>query len=691
MVMALGLAALPFSASGAADGPVPIPQFKPSLSAKTDRIAHSGNTGSINAEVIHASLKQGLDALSNRDAATALAARDAMPEEAFDRRVLTWAIAVSGQRGISSREISAAQHGLRGWPGLEALRYHQERALYRENAPAADVLAAFSTTEPETTEGTLVLARALVAQGRESEAAGLLRGLWAKEKLNKASESDILAEFSGLLTTEDHRRRMEMLLYRGDFGQAARFGDLGKAQSLYRAWVSVAKRSDTAAALIAAVVPSWHDTPAYRFVRIEHLRHQEKYEEAAKLLSDMPKDRQALVEPGQWWIEQRIISRGLFDQGKIRAAYEIAASHVATEPTDIVDAEFHAGWYALRGLADASGAADHFRKILKASSRPISASRAWYWLGRAAEAGGPGDATEFFNRAAAFSATYYGQLAAAHLGRNTLDIPYPTPDGGERARFENREAVRAISRLEATGHGWRADSLYRALARELASPGELALLVARAEKTRGHQLSLQLGKLAFGRGLDVAALAFPVGVIPPAAEIDGAGEALAYAIARQESAFNPAAVSPANARGLLQLLPGTAKNVASRHGLAYSKERLTTDSAYNATLGAHYLGEQIDKFDGSYILTFIAYNAGPRRVGEWIKRYGDPRGKPIDAVIDWIERIPFAETRGYVQRVMENYQIYKARLGQEADIVDDLRMGRRQSKSITAGTPLLAP
>src|SRR5690606_5227297 len=162
-----------------------------------------------------------------------------------------------------------------------------------------------------------------------------------------------------------------------------------------------------------------------------------------------------------------------------------------------------------------------------------------------------------------------------------------------------------------------------------------------------HQLSLQIGKIAFSNGIDVAALAFPIGVIPQSADIAGSGKALAYAIARQESAFNPAAVSPADARGLLQLMPGTAAGVAKRHSLAYSKERLTSDAAYNATLGAHYLGEQISNFGGSYVLTFIAYNAGPRRVPQWIARYGDPRGKPVDAVVDWIERIPFSETRGY--------------------------------------------
>ena len=678
----LGASAITFlaAAASAQENQAPLPRFKPQILAKTNRPPAHDVTGSIAsasaAVPIDANLKTGLDALSSRDAKSAIAARDAMAKGTLDRHILTWAIAVSGQKGVPSYEIAQAQRELKGWPGLGALRANSERALYRENPPAPDVLSAFGTTRPETADGTIILARALQAKGDTDAAAKMLRILWSKDALDKDTETRILAEFPSLLTTADHKRRMEMLLYRGRMDQAGRFSDLGKAQSLYRAFVAVAKKAKNAAALIAAVDPSWAKEPAYLFIRVEYLRKQEKYEEAAKLLADLPKDKDALVNPTEWWVEQRIISRGLLDQGKFKAAYRIAANHVAADPADIVDAEFHAGWYALRGLEDAPTAARHFQRILQTSNRSISVSRAWYWLGRAAESGAAGNADDYFAKAATLPGTFYGQLAAARLGRKSLNVTYPSPSADDRLRFESREAVRAIARLEAAGHGWRADSLYRALAEELTSPGELAILAARAEKAGGHQLSLQIGKLAFGRGIDVAALAFPIGVIPATANISGSGKALAYAIARQESAFNPAAISPANARGLLQILPGTAKGVAGRHGLAYSKERLTTDTAYNATLGAHYLGEQIDDFGGSYILTFIAYNAGPRRVPEWINRYGDPRGKSIDDVVDWIERIPFAETRNYVQRVMENYQVYKSRLGQTADIVSDLRMGR---------------
>ena len=659
---------------------VPVPTRKPVLSDKVVPIATNETTNAIAtaAGPVSSDLKAGLDALSNKQPAAAIAVRDAMDEGTLDRHILTWAIAVSGQRGVPSFEIADAQRELQGWPGLKSLRANSERALYRENPPAADVLAAFGNTQPETTEGSLILARALVATGKADTAAKNLRAIWQRDTLDKDIETKILDEFSGLLTADNHQRRMVMLLYRNRVEQAERFGDLGKAQSLYRAWAAVSRGSDKATALIAAVDPAWRKDPAYLFIQVEYLRKQKKYEEAAKLLARMPKDKGALVNPGEWWVEQRVVSRGLLDSGDFRGAYRLAASHLATEATDIIDAEFHAGWYALRGMEDPATAARHFRRILDVSSRPLSASRAWYWLGRSAEAGGPGDANEYFTNAARYPGTFYGQLAAARLGRKTLNVAYPAPTADDRSRFENREAVRAITRLEGTGHTWRADSIYRALADELTSPGELALLSARAEKTGNHQLSLQVGKIAFGRGIDVAALAFPVGVIPSSANIDGSGKALAYAIARQESAFNPGAISTANARGLLQLMPGTAKGVASRYGLAYSQDRLTSDAGYNATLGAHYLGEQISSFGGSYILTFIAYNAGPRRVPEWLDRYGDPRGKPIDEVVDWIERIPFQETRNYVQRVMENYQVYKSRLGQKADIVEDLRMGRQK-------------
>ncbi|RFB96168.1 lytic transglycosylase [Rhizobium leguminosarum bv. trifolii] len=661
----------------------PVPGVKPLGFIPETAIPESITTGAIprNPAIapVNSDLKAGLDALSDKDPRLALSIRDNMPDGTLDRHILTWAIAVSGLKGVPSYEIASAAQELKSWPGLSRLRAYSERALYDENPAPSAVLAAFGDTAPETMQGAVILGRALVATGKQAQAAKYIRKVWRGEALDKPTEDKILIEFSALLTPADHKARMDYLMYRGRVAQAKRFGDMGQAQSLYKAWAAVDAKAGNAGALLDAVDARWRSDAGLLFARIEYLRKQDKYAEAAALLEQMPPERSELVNSGEWWNEQRIVSRGLVDQGQFKPAYRIVANYAATSPTDIVEAEFHAGWYALRGLQDPTTAEKHFRKILQTSNGPISVSRAWYWLGRAAEAGGPGKSSEFYAKAATFPGTFYGQLAAERLGRKTLNVAYPAPSAADRQRFQAREAVQAIARLEATGHGWRADTLYLALADQLQSPGELAVLAAQAEQSGDHHLSLQIGKIAYGRGIDVAALAFPVGVIPANANISGSGKALAYAIARQESAFNPAAVSAANARGLLQLLPGTAQAVAKRHNIAYSKDKLTADAGYNATLGAHYLGEQIEAFGGSYILTFIAYNAGPKRVPEWIGRYGDPRGRSIDDIVDWIERIPFPETRNYVQRVMENYEVYKARLGQPTDIERDLIGGRSAS------------
>ncbi|NTE85884.1 lytic transglycosylase domain-containing protein [Agrobacterium rubi] len=681
-LLAAGLAATVWSAwaGPSPDGVAPLPYVKPNAPAVPAFLPASPDvTGSIirpNMPLDVSDLKAGLDALSSRDAARAMSIRNALPITSLDRHILTWAIAISGQRDVPSSEITAAQRVLNGWPGIATLRANSERAMLRESPQPSDVIAYFATTAPETPEGTLALATAFNTSGHSDQAQTLIRRIWTSETMDTGLEDRVLSQFSGLLSVADHKARMDYLMYRNRVSQAKRFGDLGKVPQLYTAWAAVLQKSKTAAVALNAVPAAMRNDPAYLYARIENLRHQQKYEEAAALLAQAPKDPVKLGDPGEWWNERRIVARGLADLGDFKQAYNIVANHSATSAVDIADAEFHAGWYALRALQDPASAAKHFNALLQASNRPLSASRAYYWLGRTAEAGGPGNARDYFTKAAANPGTFYGQLAAARIGTTTINVTYPSPTDNDRQHFADREAVRAIERLEAAGYSWRADSLYRALAEQMDSPGELAILATRAEANNNHQVSLQIGKTAFSRGIDAAALAYPIGVIPGSANISGSGKALAYAIARQESAFNPAAVSPANARGLLQLLPGTAKGVASRHGMDFTQAKLTTDAGYNATLGAHYLGEQIDSFGGSYILTFVAYNAGPKRVPEWIARYGDPRGKPIDDVVDWIERIPFPETRNYVQRVMENYQIYKTRLGQKADIVTDLRDGR---------------
>ncbi len=668
--------ARPFAPTTTHQSPMNLVTPKP-RPATPDPVVTSAVSRMENPAAIGGTLKSGLDALSSRDTASAIAFRNGMPRGSLDRQILTWAIATSGLDGVPSAEIAAAATDLRGWPGTSVLRRNSERALFKENPAPATVIATFGNTRPQTTEGMILLARSYVSTGNAGKARELLSPWWATQRLSADDEQKILKEFSDVLTREDHQRRILRSLYNDRMQSAKLLAGPAQAQSLYNAFAAVAQKSPNAAKAIADVDRTWQGNAAYQFLKIRYLRRAERYNEATDLMLKAPRQASALVDPDAWWVERRILSRELLDLGKPQLAYKLVSAHAAESPTMAAEAEFHAGWYALRALNQPKTAAPHFAKIAEISSRPISASRAFYWLGRSAETGSGGDARDYYRRSAHFGTTFYGQLSAAKLSEKAPELIYPRPTEADRARFAGRPAVQAIKRLEQVGYSSRATTLYNQLSQELDSVGELALLAVMAERDENHYLALRVGKNAALRGLDVGALSHPLGAIPANANISGSGKALAYAIARQESEFNVGAVSKAGARGLLQLMPATAKSVATRNGMSFSAPRLTTDAGYNATLGAHFLGEQLDRFNGSYVLTFAGYNAGPRRASEWVEKYGDPRGKPIDQVVDWIERIPYSETRNYVQRVMENYEVYKARLTGSADIQTDLIYGRR--------------
>ncbi len=647
-----------------------------SPAAPIDPVVTSAIPVSATMDLAKIALKFGLDALKADDLARARTIRDSLPKGGLDRHILQWAMALSGDASVPSTEIAEAVRDLPGWPGLTALRRNSERALFRENPAPADVIAAFGATTPLTPQGAIILARAHVAGGNPEAARNVLGPLWRSAVMDAADEQRILSEFAGVLTREDHYTRMAAMLYDERIASAGRVAALADAGPLFAAWSAAIRKVRKTPELLKAVPATQQKSAGFMFAKALYLRKTQNLKDAAAVMASAPVDRESLIDPDAWWTERRILARALLDSGQAKLAYKTAAMHAAESPAAASEAEFHAGWIALRALDDANLAASHFAKLLTYSSMPQSASRGYYWLGRAQEAAGK-DSKAAYSQAAHYGTSFYGQLAAAKLLEKALELPKPLPTPQDRTRFETRESVAAIRRLEAVGHGTRARQLYFAMADELGSVGELALLADLAERYGDHFAALKVGKIAAARGLDVGALSHPLGAIPADADISGSGKALAYAIARQESEFNTGAVSKVGALGLLQLMPATAKEVAGRNGMAYDRVRLTADPAYNATLGAHFLGEQIDRFDGSYILTFAGYNAGPGRSKEWIAKYGDPRGKSVEFAVDWIERIPFTETRNYVQRIMENYQVYKARLGETVNIESDLTNGRQ--------------
>ncbi|AQX27773.1 MULTISPECIES: lytic transglycosylase domain-containing protein [unclassified Bartonella] len=621
-------------------------------------------------------LKFGLDTLSSKDITKTIALRNTMPQNSLDRHILTWAINTSYQTNIPSSEILSAINELKGWPGMNIMQRNFERAFIKENDSAQAILQKFTHHSPLTVQGMAALAKALIVTGQITRARQIIAPWWHTAELNTQEEDLILKNASAALTSTDHLKRMKIMLYANCIDSAQRVAKLAHAQSLFNAFAAVEKNESQAAQKLKAVDQSWRKDPLLQFAKIRYFRRTRQYDIAAKLMMQAPRDEINLINPDAWWIERRILSREMLDLNKPKIAYQLVSAHIRGTPSLEIDAAFHAGWYALRFLHNPKTAMRHFTRISQLSSSPLSASRGYYWMGRTAETlGEHKNATHYFHRAAYFGTTYYGQLAASRLNKKKLEIHFPKPTINERQNFSARKGVKIIQKLEDAGYDNLAKLFYKELSKTIENPGELALLAVMSEKNGDYYTSLKIGKNAVFRGKAVSALSHPIGAIPTSVNISAAKKALIYAIARQESEFNPIAISKAGAQGMLQLLPTTAKALANKHSIAWSHKKFSSDVSYNTILGAHFLNEQLKRFNGSYILAFISYNAGFRRANEWIKRYGDPRGQSLDKVVDWIERIPYTETRNYVMRVMENYEVYKARLIGTTDIKSDLVFG----------------
>lgn len=611
-------------------------------------------------------VKAAVGILSSEGGAQALTAAKALTDSA-DRKLVLWIIATSTDPTVTAPMIAEAMAELKDWPGQTLLRLRYEIAFLRTSPDADAVLRTLGQGPAPVSEGgTLALARAYLSKGKTKEAADLIRANWRIGRFSQDMEKAVLADFADALSKADHRARMDALLYDGRSDDGLRAAKLldKDIQALADAWIAVIKRNSKATAKLAAVPAALQKDPAFLFATARNFRRLDKYPEAATALLAAPTDPKLLVDPDAWSSERRFVGRQLIEDGDAKTAYSLASAAIAQARVERVESEWDAGWYAFQYLKDPKLALPHFRAIGEISNTPLSQARSAYWQGRVAEALGAKDAAlTHFGRAAQFPTAFYGQLAIAKLGINKLDIATPPiADEAAKKRFEELELVRAINRLGELGRQDDQGLFYRLLAERLTDPVQLALLANMAEQAGDHQMTLSIGKTAQQRGIGVDALAFPMAAIPKLSRDSDIELPAIYAVARQESSFDVGAISRAGAMGLMQLMPGTAKETAGSIGIPYAKARLTSDAAYNATLGAAHLAALVGEFNGSYAMTFAAYNAGRSRVYEWIKLHGDPRDAKVDP-IDWIEKIPFSETRNYVQRCLENLQVYRARAG----------------------------
>ena len=381
-----------------------------------------------------------------------------------------------------------------------------------------------------------------------------------------------------------------------------------------------------------------------------------------------------------------MVARQLLDLDEPRLAFEVCDQTARPDASeDRVDAAFHAGWIALRFLHDAPVAAERFARAADAADTPLSIARAAYWQGRAAEAMGDSEgAKRFYERAASAPTAYYGQLAAQRLGqkRLTFRTPKAAAEGDERD-----EAVSAAEALYADGLDDLANSLAFNAAKQWRDESQLAAMAEVVKRFADPGTQVQFAKIAVVRGYALDEMAFPRAAMPAFVPLaHSADMATVYAVARQESEFIWRAASWAGAKGLMQMLPSTAALTARRAGVEFDYARLLVDPAFNTQLGAALLGQLIEDERGSRELAFAAYNAGPGRVTQWIAAHGDPRDGKVD-LVDWIERIPFDETRDYVERVSENLGVYRQRFADEPPTPRPYRRGsraNRRAKAISA-------
>jgi soluble lytic murein transglycosylase len=624
--------------------------------------------------------KRALDHVRSRRRSEANDAKNAISDPVA-KKLIEWAILRNDDGGADFSRYMAFIQANPTWPSVVTLRRKAEAILFQDRHDAATIRSYFGTNKPLSAKGKLALARALMSQGDRKGAEALVRDVWRHDSISQEVELRVLDQFGEFITRADHKARMDRRLYEKDDTEAGlraatRLG--GHEPAIAKARISMLGRGGDKK-LVDAVPASAHNDIGYKFAKIQMLRRADRTDEAAALMGTIPKLGEE-HDLDEWWIERRLLVRKLLDEGEPKKAYIIARD--ATPPVRDayrVDHHWTAGWVALRYLNDPQAAATHFKNVTEVAENPISLARGLYWQGRAAEAMKRSqEARKFYEAAARFPTAYYGQIARAKagLGEITLNVP-PAPSATERAALAKSELVRA------------AELLYRAEARDLLNAamadmgdksndiGTLAMLGELANKYEDPRGMLLVGKLALARGHPLDHHAFPTVGLPSYTPIGPEVEpALVYSIARQESWFNPKTVSSANAMGFMQVTPAAGKYLAKKFKVTYDQKRLLNDNVYNLQMGAAELGDLIKDYRGSYIMSFAAYNAGRGRVRDWIARYGDPRDPKVDP-IDWVERIPFSETRNYVQRVMENAQVYRVRFGggNRLLIEADLRRG----------------
>jgi soluble lytic murein transglycosylase len=601
------------------------------------------------------------------------------------RDLVLWRSYVTKDNGAPFTEISRFIAGHRDWPNQRGLQARAEEAMPAEAMGPAEVIDWFQGREPVSGEGMFKLGDAFLRKGQESNARTWFRRGWIEGNFSLDRISLLSSKYGNYLSTDDHRKRATRLVWANEYSQANAMANWLPAdvEAMIEARIKLRQASRDADAAFGRVKSDLQQDAGLLFDRARWMRKRDRAAEARPLLLQAAANLDGPAPSAEeWWAERNYQAREALDDGNPQQAYQVASTHAMRKDAvvNFAEGEFLAGWIALRYLNKPDLAFDHFIRLREAVTAPISAARGHYWAGRAAEKQGrSSEATRQYTAAAQFPMTFYGQVAAATLNpKATLELPSQRNTSASRQAFKDQGLVQAMHALADVGSEGLLRTFALAAAENFSERDQYVLLVDFLRQLNQQALALRVAKRGIQKNLPVLDIAYPT-ISLPAWRGNGTvpESALILGLTRQESEFDPEAQSGAGARGLMQLMPATASLTARRHGIPYGgKGDLFTPST-NLQLGMAHVSDLLSDFAGSYILSIAAYNAGGGRSNQWIGTYGDPRNTSADA-LDWIERIPFSETRNYVQRVLENTQVYRAVLAGRAapiSVMNDLRRG----------------
>lgn len=598
--------------------------------------------------------------------------------EAVAAKLIEWRYLTSTNSGAPFAEIDGFLKNNPSWPMRETLLARAETVL-PESDPAF-VVAWFAGREPTSALGRMKLGKAELATGKTDAGQAHIRSAWIDGSFDAATEASILRQYGDLFDGATQKARLDSLLWRDEIKAAARQAARTDGATARIAAVRLALRGGRrdARALLAGLPAELSDDPALLYDRAMMARKASDMETARALLARIALAPFARDHASQTWVEVAASSRQALQDGDGRGAYKLVAG-AGFQPknsAEFADAQFLAGWIALRVLNDPKTALTHFQNVAANVSRPISVARGAYWQGRALEALGdlPG-AWAAYHVGAQHPETFYGMLSLSRIDANPVltvhETPSRTPSAAQFEKDEQIQAIRVLADLGSPGLLRRfALHYYEASGGDV---GRTKRLLQFLTEAGFRPVAVRVAKAAGYDGAAFPSYAYPVIKVPAFRGTGDAPEAaLVLSLIRQETEFDIAAVSSTGARGLMQVMPSGAKQYAKSAGLPFKLDELTRDPTYNMQLGMTMFSGYLGHWDGSLILGVAAYNAGPSNALRWVKANGDPRQSGVDPV-DWIERIPFGETRNYVQRVVENVQVYRAELGQtNLKILDDL-------------------